>query len=52
MLYGCLEVVAGWLGNFKVKEEEKRGLIGMDLLYYRLYFILGVGCVSFVLKSR
>lgn len=47
MLYGCLELVAGWLRNFKVKEEKKRGLTGMDLMYYRLYFVFGVGICVF-----
>ena len=41
----CLEVVVGWLKNLKVKEEEMRGLTGMDLVYYRSHFIFGVLCV-------
>lgn len=42
MLNGYMEVVAGWFRSFKVKEEEMKGLMGMDLVYYRQYFIFWV----------
>lgn len=42
MLNGYMEVVVGWFRSFKVKEEEMKGFMGMDFVYYRLYFIVWV----------
>lgn len=42
ILNGYMEVVTGWFRNFKVKEEEMKGLMSMGLVYYRPFFIFGV----------
>lgn len=47
-----MELAVGWFRNFKVKEEEMKGLMGMGFVYYRPFFIFGVLWGKDVLRNR